>query len=171
MERSQQLTASSEASGFAISGRHLLLFRRLVNSRRLNAIIQMSASVGAMRRSRCRPRRSRDCMRTTSSWQPRSTAYSLARSRGERVLLVLQFAALFRCRARSSMCSSLIPRCDSAPRGIPPQDRHVKLMCFKQEDNHPGCSHQGSSFNVRLQSTPRRIPTGKGRRQVSDDEV
>src|SRR6266404_2700635 len=28
-----------------------------------------------------RPRRSRDCMRTTSSWPPRLTAYSLARPR------------------------------------------------------------------------------------------
>jgi hypothetical protein len=61
-----------------------------VNSRNLKAIIRTSASVGAMRRSRCKPRRSRDCMRTTSSWRPRSTAYSLARPRGERVLLVLQ---------------------------------------------------------------------------------
>lgn len=77
----RKLTASSGASGFAISGRHLPLFRRLVNSRKLNAIIRISASVGAMRRSRCRPRRSRDCMRTTSSWQPRSTAYSLAERR------------------------------------------------------------------------------------------
>jgi GAF domain-containing protein len=63
------------------------------------------------------------------------------------------------------------PRCDSALCGVPPQDRHGKLMCFKQEDNHPGCSHQGSSFNVRLQSTPRRITTVKGRRLVCDDEV
>ena len=44
-------------------------------------------------------------------------------------------------------------------------------MCFKQEDNHPGCSQQGSSFDVRLQSAPRRITTRKGRRQAGDDEV
>jgi hypothetical protein len=56
----------------------------LVNSRKLNAIIRTSASVGAMRRSRCRPRRSRVYMRTTSSWPPRSTACSLARPRRER---------------------------------------------------------------------------------------
>src|SRR5712675_1497323 len=49
----------------------------------------------AMRRSLCRPRRSRDCMRTTSSWPPRLTAYSLARPRRERVLVVLQLAPLF----------------------------------------------------------------------------
>src|SRR5208282_3379366 len=36
---------------------------------------------GATRRSLCRPRRSRDCMRTTSSWPPRLTAYSLAQPR------------------------------------------------------------------------------------------
>jgi len=67
-----------------------------VNSRKLKAIIRISASVGATQPSRCRPRRSKDCMRTTSSWPPRSTAYSLARPRGERVLLALQFAPLFR---------------------------------------------------------------------------
>ena len=44
------------------------------------------------------PRRSRDCMRTTSSWPPRSTPYSLARPRGERVLHVLQQAGP--CQAR-----------------------------------------------------------------------
>jgi hypothetical protein len=71
----RKLTASSGASGFAISGRRLPLFRRLVNSRKLKAIIRISASAGAMRRSLCRPRRSRDCMRTTSSWPPRLTAY------------------------------------------------------------------------------------------------
>jgi hypothetical protein len=38
-----------------------------------------------MRRSLCRPRRSRDCMRTASSWPPRLTAYSLGRPRRERV--------------------------------------------------------------------------------------
>ncbi|MGA8614271.1 MAG: C1 family peptidase [Xanthobacteraceae bacterium] len=38
-------------------------------------------------------------------------------------------------------------------------------MCFKQEDNHPGCSQQGRSFDVRLQSGFRRISAGKGRRQ------
>ena len=127
----RKLTASSGASGFAISGRHLPLFRRLVNSRKLNAIIRISTSVGAMQRSRCRPRRSRDCMRTTSSWQPRSTAYSLARPRGERVLPVLRLAPLFRCRALSSMCSRLRPRCDSAPRGVPPQDRHWMFDVFQ----------------------------------------
>jgi hypothetical protein len=44
-------------------------------------------------------------------------------------------------------------------------------MCFKQADNHRGRSQQGSSFNVRLQSAPRRITTRKGRRQAGDDEV
>jgi transcriptional regulator with AAA-type ATPase domain len=58
-----------------------------VNSQKLNAIIRISASVEAVRRSRCRPRRSEDCTRTTSSWQPRSIVYSLARPRGERVQL------------------------------------------------------------------------------------
>ena len=91
----------------------LTLFRRLVNSQRPKAIIRISASVGAMRRSLCRPRRSRDCMRTTSSWPPRLTAYSLGRPRRERVLVVLQLAPHFRCRARSSTCSRLMPRCDS----------------------------------------------------------
>jgi hypothetical protein len=38
---------------FAISGRHLPSFRRLVNSRKPNATIRISASVGAMRRFRC----------------------------------------------------------------------------------------------------------------------
>jgi hypothetical protein len=52
-----------------------LLPRRLVNSRKQKAIIRISASVGAMPRSRCRPRKSRDCMRTISSWPPRLTAY------------------------------------------------------------------------------------------------
>jgi hypothetical protein len=84
------------ASGFTISGRRLPLFRRLVNLRKLKAIIRTSASVGAMRRSLCKPRRSRDCMRTTSSWPPRLTAYSLGRPRRERVLVVVQLAPLFR---------------------------------------------------------------------------
>ena len=167
----RKLIASSGASASAISGRRLPLFRRLVNSRKLKAIIRTSASVGAMRRSRCRPRRSRDCMRTTSSWPPKSTSYSLGRPRRERVLYVLQLAPFFRYRARSSMFSRLKPRCDSAPRGIPPQDRHGKLMCFKQEDNKPGCSQQGSGFDVRLQSRFRRIPTGKGRRQANFDKI
>jgi hypothetical protein len=83
----RKLTASSGVSGFAISGRRLPLFRRLVNSRKLKAIIRISASVGAMQRSRCRQRRSRDCMRTTSSWPPRLTAYSLGRPWRERVLV------------------------------------------------------------------------------------
>src|SRR5258706_2569066 len=91
-----KLIASSGASGFAISATRLSLFRRLVNSRKPKAIIRISASVGAMRRSLCRPRRSRDCMRTTSSWPPRLTAYSLARPRRERVLVVLQLLHLFR---------------------------------------------------------------------------
>ena len=103
----EELTASSGAPGFAISVRHSLLFRRLANSRKLNAIIRTSASVGAMRRSRCRPRRSRVCMRTTSSWPPRSTAYSLARPPRERVLL--QFAALFRCKAEGRREVSSVP--------------------------------------------------------------
>ena len=88
-------TASSGASGFATFGRRLVLYRRLVNSRKLKAIIRISASVGAMPRSLCRPRRSRDCMRTTSSWPPRLTAYSLGRPRRERVLVVLQLAPPF----------------------------------------------------------------------------
>src|SRR3989441_972987 len=90
----RKLTASSGASGFAISARRLPLFRRLVNSRKPKAIIRISALVGAMRRSLCRPRRSRDCMRTTSSWPPRLTAYSLARPRSERILVVLGSMAL-----------------------------------------------------------------------------
>ena len=69
------------------------------------------------------------------------------------------------------MRSRLRPRCDSAPRGVQPQDRHGKLMCFKQEDNKPGCSQQGSGFDVRLQSRFRRIPTGKGRRQANFDKI
>src|ERR1019366_1333011 len=44
-------------------------------------------------------------------------------------------------------------------------------MCFKQEDNHLGCSQHGSGFNVRLQSAARRITTRKDRRQAGDDEV
>ena len=91
----RKLTASSGAFASAIFERRLPLFRKLVNSRKLKAIIRTSASVGVMRRSRCKPRRSRDCMRTTSSWLPRSTAYSLARPRAERILLVLQLAPLF----------------------------------------------------------------------------
>jgi hypothetical protein len=47
------------------------------------------------------PRRSRGCMRTTSSWQPRSTACSLTRPQGERVLLVPQQAAHARLGASS----------------------------------------------------------------------
>src|SRR5258708_18756086 len=90
-----KLTASSGASGFAISATRLSLFRRLVNSRKPKAIIRISASVGAMRPSLCRPRRSRDCMRTTSSWPPRLTAYLLGRPRRERLLVVLQLAPLF----------------------------------------------------------------------------
>jgi hypothetical protein len=77
----RKLTASSGASGFAISGRRLPLFKRLVNSRKLKAIIRISASVAVTRRSLCRPRRLRDCTRTTSSWPPRLTAYWLARPR------------------------------------------------------------------------------------------
>ena len=37
----------------------------------------------------------KDCMRTTSSWPPRLTAYSLGRPRRERVVVVLQPAPLF----------------------------------------------------------------------------
>ena len=72
---------------FRNSAKRLPLFRRLVNSRKLKAIIRVSASVGVMRRSLCRPRRSMDCMRTTSSWPPRSTACSLARPPRERGLV------------------------------------------------------------------------------------
>lgn len=39
------------------------------------------------------------------------------------------------------------------------------------DKDQPGSSQEGSSFNVRLQSGFRCIPTGKGRRQVGDDEV
>jgi hypothetical protein len=42
-----------------------------------------------------------------------------------------QIRSTARGRARSSMCSRLIPRCDSAPCWVPPQDRHWCLMCFK----------------------------------------
>src|SRR5262249_4437657 len=45
--------------------------RKLVSSRKLKAIIQMSASVGATPRFLCRPRKSKDYMRTTSSWPQR----------------------------------------------------------------------------------------------------
>jgi hypothetical protein len=44
-------------------------------------------------------------------------------------------------------------------------------MCFKREDTNPGCSQQRSTLYVRLQSTPRRVTTRKGRRQTADDEV
>jgi hypothetical protein len=53
-----------------------------------------SASVGAMQRSLCRPRRSRDCMRTTSSWRPRSTAYTLGLRECERLRAVRSLRAL-----------------------------------------------------------------------------
>jgi hypothetical protein len=109
----RKLTASSGASGFAISGRRLPLFSRLVNSRKLKAIIRISALVGAMRRSLCRPRKSRDCMRTTSSWPPRLTAYSLARPRRERVLVVRQLAPLSSVPSAFFDVSRLMPRCDS----------------------------------------------------------
>src|SRR5262247_2815089 len=91
----RKLTASSGASGFAIFERRLPLFRRLANSRKPKDIIRISASVGATRRSLYRPRRSRDCMRTTSSWPPRLTAYLLGRPRCERVLVVLHLGPLF----------------------------------------------------------------------------
>jgi hypothetical protein len=39
------------------------------------------------------------------------------------------------------------------------------------DDNHPGCSRQRSTFNVRLQSAIRCIPTCKGRRQAGVDEI
>ena len=106
----RKLTTLSGASGLAISGTPLLSFKRLVNLRRLKAIIRTSASVGAMRRSLSRPRRSRDCMRTTSSWPPRLTAYSLARPRRERVLVVLQLAPLFRCLTQIKV--NVQPVCD-----------------------------------------------------------
>jgi hypothetical protein len=72
--------------------REALTFGGLVNSRKLKAIIRISASVGAMRRSRCRPRRSRDCMRTTSSWPPRLTAYSLRWAARIKFLMLASFA-------------------------------------------------------------------------------
>jgi hypothetical protein len=42
---------------------------------RLSGITPTSASAGATPGSRSRPRRSRDCTRTTSSWRPRSTVW------------------------------------------------------------------------------------------------
>src|SRR6516164_7168741 len=47
-----------------------------------------------MRRSLCRPRRSRDCMRTTSSWRPRSTAYTLGLRECEWLRVVRSLRAL-----------------------------------------------------------------------------
>jgi hypothetical protein len=49
-------------------------------------------------------------------------------------------------RARSSMCSRLTPRRGNMARGLTPQDRHGKLISFKQEDNQPGCSQEGVVF-------------------------
>jgi hypothetical protein len=51
----------------------LALVVRSGHWRRRRAITRMSASVGAMRPSPFRPRRSKACTRTTSSWPPRST--------------------------------------------------------------------------------------------------
>ena len=95
----------------------LLLFRQLVNSRRRKAIIRISASAGAMPLSPCRPRRSRGCMRTISSWPPKLTAYSRAQPRRERVVVVLQ----------------LVPM------------HHWGLMRFDKKDNSPNCSQQRST--------------------------
>src|ERR1700724_3827613 len=49
-------------------------------------------------------------MRTTSSWPPRLTAYSLGRPRRERVLVVLQLAPLFRCLTQIKV--NVQPVCD-----------------------------------------------------------
>ena len=68
--------------------------RQLVDTRKLNAIIRISASVRAMRRSLCKPRRSRDCMRLLS-WPLRSIAYSLARPRDEEFCLSYNVRYLF----------------------------------------------------------------------------
>jgi hypothetical protein len=57
-------------------------------------IIRISALVGGMPRSLCRPRRSRDCMRTISSWLPRLTGYSRAGPRSERVIVVVRLAPM-----------------------------------------------------------------------------
>ena len=53
----------------------------------------------------------------------------------------------------------------------PTQERHHNLMWFDKKDNYLGCSQKGRTFNVRLQSAPCRIATGKSRRQTGDDEV
>src|SRR5262249_40100704 len=63
----KKLATLSGASGFAISGRRSPSSRKLVNSQKLKAIIRMSASVGATPRFLCRPRKSKDYMRTTST--------------------------------------------------------------------------------------------------------
>src|ERR1700730_13592966 len=48
---------------------------------------------------------------------------------------------------------------------------HWGWACLQKKDNHPGCSRQGSTFNVRLQSAIRCIPPRKGRRQIGVDEI
>src|ERR1700722_4054133 len=65
------------------------------SSSRLSTTFISGRRTHSMQRSLCRPRRSRDCMRTSSSWPPRLTAYSLGRPRRERVLVVLQLAPCF----------------------------------------------------------------------------
>ena len=68
------------------------------------------------------------------------------------------------------MYTGLLPQCDNALRRVGTRSPW-KFDVFQTEDNRPGCSQQGSSFNVRLQSGFRCIPTGKGRRQAGDDQV
>ena len=50
---------------------------------------------------------------------------------------------------RVSMCTGLLPQCDNAPRSVATRSPW-KFDVFQTEDNRPGCSQQGSSFNVRL---------------------
>jgi hypothetical protein len=52
-------------------------------------------------------------MRTTSSWPPRLTAYSLGRPRRERVLVVLQLAPPFSAPSAFFDVHRPIPPCDS----------------------------------------------------------
>src|SRR6516164_7471240 len=60
-----------------------------------------------MRRSLCRPRRSRDCMRTTSSWRPKSTAYTLGLRECERLRVVPSLRALRASPAGFRACVAL----------------------------------------------------------------
>src|SRR6266436_7778393 len=55
--------------------------------------------------------------------------------------------------------------------GIATRNCHRVWASLQKKDNHPGCSRQGSTFNVRLQSAIRCIPPRKGRRQTGVDEI